>query len=137
MSNACQVNMIRSLPYQPKGNQLPIQSTAMSLPECITTYNTLNNPGLKYTKGNGVCRRLMKNYQARMKASWVLDLLHDLPFYYAIGTIFVFIIAVCGILCEQFIHILLFPCIFLLYSFLLIFSKYFSCNFLFCCKNGK
>lgn len=42
----------------------------------------------------------MKNYQPRMKARCVVDLLC------AFGTTVVFITAACGILCEQFIGIL-------------------------------
>lgn len=109
--NICQMNgwtWSENVPYQPKGNQLPIQSTAKSFPKCITSSNTLNNPALKYIEGNGVWGRLMENYQPRMKASWVLDLLHAFPFYYANHTIIVFITAARGTLCEQFIDILLF-----------------------------
>ena len=95
-----------------------IKRTAKSFPECITTYNTLNNPGLKYTKGNGVWGRLMKNYQARMKASWALDLLHVLPSYYAIRTIIVFsTVKFVVLFVSNSLTYYYFPCIFLLYSF--------------------
>lgn len=108
-----------------------IQSTANSFPECVTSYHTLNNLPPKNIESNGVCRRLMENYQPRMKVSCVLDLLCAFSFDHTIGTIIIFITAAYSILCEQFINVLLFSLqlsiIFCLHTFS---SFFFRCDFI-------
>lgn len=104
----------------------------------MTGNNPLNNPAPKYIEGNGVCGRLMENYQPRMKASYILDLLCALPFYYAIDTIIVFLTAAYAIQCEQFTDILLyFSASFYCISSLKLSGSFFRCVFLLYCKNVK
>lgn len=126
--NICQMNVwtwSENVPYQPKGNQLPIQSTAKSFPKCITGCTTLNNPALKYIEGNGVWGRLMENYQPRMKASWVLDLLLLFLFTMQIALLLFLSLLLLVFLVSSLLTYYYFLYIFLLHFFPLNFQYFF------------